>query len=92
MGVVRPRMDRLGNVVADLGVRDIEGGGYLDVADMIAAEIGVHEPGDGLVSVGITVVGQPLDEGGGAVPHADEADADLPRTHDCTSSGCDRPA
>ena len=47
--VVRVRPDRLGEVLADLARDDVEGGRELDVADVVAAEVDVHEPGDELV-------------------------------------------
>jgi hypothetical protein len=43
--VVRLRVDRLGEVLADLVLVDVEGGDELDVADVVAAEVDVHEPG-----------------------------------------------
>ena len=47
--VVRVRPDRLGELDADLALDDVEGGDDLDVADVVAAEVDVHQPGDGLV-------------------------------------------
>ena len=41
--VVRVRPDRLGEVLADLVGGDVEGGGELDVADVVAAEVDVHQ-------------------------------------------------
>ena len=37
--VVRVRPDRVGEVLADLVRRDVERGGELDVADVVAAEV-----------------------------------------------------
>ena len=45
--------------------------------DVVAAEVDVHEAGDGLGRVGVAVVVDALDEGGRAVAHADDRDADL---------------
>ena len=45
--VVLAGEDRLGEVLADLVGVDVERGGELDVADVVAAEVDVHEPGDG---------------------------------------------
>ena len=45
--VVRVRPDRLGEVDADLALDDVERGGELDVRDVIAAEVDVHQAGDG---------------------------------------------
>ena len=47
--VVRSGEDRLAEVLADLVGVDVEGGGELDVADVVAAEIDVHQAGDELV-------------------------------------------
>ena len=49
LGVVRRGEDRLGDVAPDLGGADVEGGGDLDVADVIAAELDVHQPRHRLV-------------------------------------------
>ena len=43
--VVLARPDRLGQVLADLVGVDVEGGGELDVADVVAAEVDVHQAG-----------------------------------------------
>ena len=51
-GVVGSGEDRLGQVQTDLALDDIEGGRELDVPDMIAAQIHVHQPGDELVFPG----------------------------------------
>ena len=45
-GVVLPLPDRLGQVLADLVGVDVECGRELDVTDVVAAEVHVHEPGD----------------------------------------------
>ena len=44
-GVVRLDEYGLGEVFADLVLVNIEGGGELDVADMVAAQSGVHQAG-----------------------------------------------
>ena len=49
--VVRVRPDRVGEVLADLALDDVEGGGELDVRDVVAAEVDVHEPGHERVPV-----------------------------------------
>ncbi len=46
--VVGRGVDRLAQVLADLVDIDVEGGGELDVADVIAAEVDVHQTGDEL--------------------------------------------
>ena len=75
--VVLARPDRLGEVLADLVGVDVERGRELDVADVVAAEVDVHEAGDGLVRVGVAVVVDALDERVGAVADADDGDPDL---------------
>ena len=75
--VVLAGEDRLGEVLAHLVGVDVEGGGELDVAHVVAAEIDVHEAGHLLGRVGVLVVLDALHEGAGAVAHADDGDADL---------------
>ena len=75
--VVLARPDRLGEVLADLLGVDVEGGDELDVADVVAAEVDVHQARDLLGGVGVLVVLDALDEGVGAVADADDRDADL---------------
>ena len=75
--VVLAGEDRLGEVLADLVGVDVEGGRELDVADVVAAEVDVHEPGDGLGGIGVLVVVDALHERGRAVADADDGDADL---------------
>ena len=71
------RPDRVGQVLADLVGRDVERGGELDVADVVAAEVDVHEPGDELIRVGVLVVLDALKERVRAVADADDGDAHL---------------
>ena len=59
-----------------LSVVDIEGRGELDVADVVAAEVDVHQARDELVRVGVLVVLDALHERARAV-----ADADQRHTH-----------
>ena len=76
--VVRLGVDRLGEVLADLVRVDVERGHELDVAHVVAAELDVHEPGDGLGGIGVGVEGAALDEAARAVADADDRDADRP--------------
>ncbi len=71
------RPDRVGEILADLALDDVEGGGELDVRDVVAAEVDVHEPGDEGVTVGVLVVLDALEQGVGAVADADDGDAHL---------------
>ena len=75
--VVLARPDRLGEVFADLLGVDVEGGDELDVADVVAAEVDVHQARNFVGRVGVLVVLDALDEGVGAVADADDRDADL---------------
>ena len=56
---------------------DVERGGELDVADVVAAEVHVHESGHGLGGVGVLVVLDALHERRGAVAHAHDCHAHL---------------
>ena len=59
-----------------LSRRDVERGGELDVADVVPAEVHVHEPRDELVVGRVLVVLHSLQQRVGAVADADERDAD----------------
>ncbi len=75
--VVRLGEDRLGDVGADLLAVDVERGHDLDVADVVPAELDVHETRDLLRRVGVLVELQTLDERRGAVADADDRDTNL---------------
>ena len=75
--VVRVRPDRVGEVLADLVRRHVERGRELDVADVVAAEVHVHQAGDELVVRRVLVVLDALEERVGAVADADDRDAHL---------------
>ena len=76
-GVVLAGPDRLGEVLADLVLVDVECGAELDVADVVAAEVNVHQAGHGGVGIGVLVVLDSLHEGGGTVADADDGHAHL---------------
>src|SRR5581483_11640763 len=76
-GVVVAAEDRLGEVVAHLLLVDVEGGAELDVADVVAAEVDVHQARDEVLRVGVLVVLHTLDERGRAVAHADDRHPNL---------------
>ena len=71
-----PREDGLADVEADLGRVDVEGGDDLDVAHVVAAELHVHEAGDGLGRVGVAVVLQALHQRAGAVADSRDGQPD----------------
>ncbi len=70
--VVRAREDRLAEVLADLLLVDVDGGGELDVVDVISAQIDVHQAGDEVILGGVLVVLDALDQRRSAVAHADD--------------------
>ena len=75
--VVRLDTDRLGEVLADLVLVDVEGRDELDVTDVVSAEVDVHEAGDEVAVLGIGVVVAALDQAAGAVADAHDGDAHL---------------
>ena len=77
VGVVGLGVDRLGQVLADLVLVDVERGHELDVADVVAAQVDVHQARDEVVGLGVLVVVAALDEAAGAVADAHDRDADL---------------
>jgi DNA-binding transcriptional ArsR family regulator len=99
-GVVRLGIDGLGEVLAHLVLVDVEGGHELDVADVVPAEVDVHQAGDLLARLRVLVVVAALHEAGRAVPDADDGDADLPvgllvavlavGAHVCSCNSCFR--
>ena len=74
--VVRLGEDRLGHVLADLVRVDVERRDHLDVADVVSAELDVHQARHAVRGVGVLVVRQALDERRRAVAHADDRDTD----------------
>src|SRR5262249_30693482 len=75
--VVLAGEDRLGEVLADLLGVDVEGGGELDVAHVVAAEVHVHQARNLLSRVGVLVVLDALHERARAVADTDDRNADL---------------
>jgi hypothetical protein len=76
-GVVLAGEDRLAEVLADLLDVDVEGCGELDVTDVIATEVDVHQTRYLLVGIRVLVVLDALHERAGAVAGADDRHADL---------------
>jgi hypothetical protein len=76
-GAVRRGEDGLAEVFADFVFVDFEGCYEVDVADVVAAEVYVHQAGHGGVFGGVFVVLGSLDECAGAVADADECYADF---------------
>src|SRR5262249_11385696 len=75
--VVDAREYRLAEVEADLFGVDVERGHELNVADVIAPEVDVHQPGHALARVGVAVELDALHEAAGAVTDAGDRDADF---------------
>src|SRR6185369_4548275 len=69
--------DRVGEVLSDLVLRDVERCRELDVRDVVAAQVDVHEAGHELLGIRVLVVLDSLQEGVGAVPYADDRHAYL---------------
>src|SRR5437870_1260239 len=76
VGVVRRGVDRLGQVFADLVAVDVECRDEVDVADVIPAQVDVHDPWDPVAWLRVAVVMDALHEGARAVAHADDRRAD----------------
>ena len=77
VGVVLAREDRLGQVLADLLLVDVERRHELHVADVVVAQLDVHQPRDEVAGLGVLVVVAALDEAARAVADAHDGDADL---------------
>src|SRR6266550_5224796 len=75
--VVMPGEDRVRQILADLVLIDVEGGGEFDVADVVAAEIDVHQARDRRAGLRIPVILDALHQRRGAVAHPQDCDAYL---------------
>jgi hypothetical protein len=67
---------RLRRVEADLGGVDVERRHQLDVTDVVAAQLHVHQAGDPVGRIRVLVVGEALHERARAVAHARDREAD----------------
>ena len=67
----------IGEVLSDLVLVYVEGGDDVDVADLIPTDGGVHKAGDYFVFGNLAVFVDALDEGGGAVSHADDCNVNF---------------
>ena len=79
-GIVGLGEDGIGKILADLVLIDIEGGGEVDITDMVTAQVDVHEPWDEIHFPGLLVELDALHQGGAAVADADDSHIDF--THD----------
>ena len=76
-------VDRFGQVLADLVLVDVEGGRRTRVADVVTAQVDVHETRDEVGLRGVLVVVAALDEAARAVPRRRWR-----RGSSCSSRGC----
>src|SRR5204863_9127526 len=76
-GVVGPGENRLREVEPDLVLVDVERGDELDVADVVAAQVDVHQARDGFLGRRAAVVMNPLDQRGGAVANPHDGHSNL---------------
>jgi hypothetical protein len=74
-GVVLTGADGLGEVTPHLLGIDVEGGHELDVANVVAAELDVHQTRDMVARLGLGVEVHALHQRRRAVAHADDRDA-----------------
>ncbi len=79
--VIGSGVDGFGDIAPDLRSGDVEGRGDLDIADVISAEIGMHQPRNRLVLLRVAIECQPLDEGGRAIADTDQPDPNGVRSH-----------
>ena len=89
-GVVLTAEDGLAEIVTDLLTVDVECRGKLDVADVVPAQIHMHQARDEVIAVGVAIKLHALDQGGSTVAYADDGDANLLGHR--TTSGSERSA
>ena len=77
MRVVGGGPDRVGDILADFFCVDVERCRNLDVSDVIAAEIHIHQARNGLVGLGFSIIVQALNERAGAVSDPNNSNAYL---------------
>lgn len=70
-GVIRFGEDGLGEIFTDFGVIDVECGGELDIADVVATKVYMHEARDELILLRIFIKLNALDERRCAIPNPD---------------------
>ena len=85
-GVVLPGEDRLAGVDAHLVGVDIERRHELDVADVVAAELDVHQTGHALVRVGVLVELDALEQRARAVADTSDGETNRFGAHEGASS------
>src|SRR6266545_5300208 len=76
-GVVLAGGDRLREVAPDLLGVDVEGGDELEVTDVVAPDLDVHETGDVVAGLSVPVIVDALHQGRRAVAHTGDRDAYL---------------
>ncbi len=80
-GVVGLQQYGFGDVAADLSGVDVEGRGDLDVRDVVAAQVDVHQAGRRFVLGGFGVVAEALNQRRGAIANPDDPDTYFPAGH-----------
>src|SRR3990172_2746726 len=69
--------DRLTQIQPDFRFDDVEGRAELDIANVVSAEIDVHQTGDLVAGFRLPIVLDPLDERGGTIADPDDGHPDL---------------
>src|SRR5579871_1080920 len=75
VGIVGWREDRLADILADLVLIDIEGGGKFDIVNVVATQVDMHQAWHEIFRLSIFVVLDALYQRTGAVPDADNCNA-----------------
>ena len=81
MRIVRQGENCFGNIFADFRPVDVEGGTQLDIPDVIATELHIHQARNRHIAARLGVVAQPLHEGRRAIADADNANPELALAH-----------
>ena len=74
-GVVGRCRDGIREVSTDLSLGDVEGSDKLDITDMVAAKVEMHDPGNSTVAGRFPVKFDALDQRRCAVPDPDQCDS-----------------
>ena len=69
--------DRVREVLTNLIFVDVEGGGELDITDVVPAQVDVHQSGDRCPRLRVAVILDALDQRRGAVAHTQDRDPHL---------------
>ncbi len=75
--VVRLGEYRFAQVLADLCIDNVKRSGKLDIANMITAQVDVHQSRHNFIVLGVLVKLHTLNQGGGAITHPNECYPDF---------------